>query len=72
LVANIGLGQVQKEGFREPPILTSGADLSVLLPLLDETTTRYGAADVVERLCSGIVDPTAGEGAHWTGQTATR
>lgn len=57
LVANIGLGQAHKDGYHEPPILTSGADLSVLLPLIGERSTQYRAADVVERLCAGVAAP---------------
>ena len=51
LVANIGLGQIRPGSYREPPILTSGEDLSVLAPYLRVDRTHYSAADVVHRLC---------------------
>jgi nitronate monooxygenase len=51
LVSNLGLGQVQKDGAHEPPIFTSGEDLSVVLPFLTESSTSYSAVDVVNRLC---------------------
>ena len=54
LVANIGLGQVQDGGYCEPPVFTSGADLSVLLPFLSATDTRYCAGDVIRALCVGL------------------
>ncbi len=54
LVTNIGLGQIRQDGYREPPILTSGVDLSVLLPYLGRYRTDYSAADVVRRLCNGL------------------
>lgn len=53
LVAAIGLGQRSLDGYQEPPILTSGADLSVLQPYLAETTS-YSAADVIARLCPAV------------------
>ena len=54
LVANIGLGQIHAGGYREPPVLTSGEDLSVLAPFLFASGTDYGAADVVRHLCGGL------------------
>lgn len=58
LVANIGLAQV-RDGDLEPPILTSGDDLSVLLPFLAGGRAGYRARDVVAHLCSR--PSTAGE-----------
>lgn len=49
LVSNIGLGQV-RDGEVEPPILTSGSDLSVLQPFLAAAHTTYTAADVIAHL----------------------
>jgi len=54
LVSNIGLGQIRPGNYREPPILTSGEDLSVLLPYLAVHRTNYSAAVVVDRLCDGL------------------
>lgn len=53
LVANIGLGQV-RDGAGEPPILTSGEELSVLRPFLANDGSDYGAADVVTDLLQGL------------------
>ena len=54
LVSNLGLGQIRQDGYQEPPILTSGDDLSVLLPYMVGDRTDYSAADVVHRLCDGL------------------
>ncbi|WP_088979186.1 nitronate monooxygenase [Micromonospora coxensis] len=49
LVAAVGLGQRRPDGYREPPLLTLGQDLSFLAPLMGERDD-YGAADVVDYL----------------------
>ena len=59
-VVNLGLGQVREGGYHEPPILTSGEDLSVVRPYLRAGGGGYDAADVVHRLCAGIPDPLEG------------
>ena len=59
LVSNIGLGQVQEGGYQEPPVFTSGADLSVLLPFLSAGETRYGADDVIRSLTAGRAEAAA-------------
>ncbi len=51
LVANLGMGQIRKGGYEEPPILTSGDDLSVIEALLAGGTTSYSAADVIHLRC---------------------
>ncbi|MEV4481348.1 nitronate monooxygenase [Micromonospora coxensis] len=49
LVAAVGLGQRRPDGYREPPLLTLGQDLSFLAPLMGGRDD-YGAADVVDYL----------------------
>ncbi|MGB2571021.1 nitronate monooxygenase [Micromonospora citrea] len=49
LVAAVGLGQRRPDGYREPPLLTLGQDLSFLPPLMGGRDD-YDAADVVEYL----------------------
>jgi hypothetical protein len=46
------MGQIRKGGYEEPPILTSGDDLSVIEALLADGTTSYRAADVIHLLLS--------------------
>jgi len=43
LLATVGLAQHRPDGYREPPLLTLGQDLSFLADLPDD----YGAADVI-------------------------
>lgn len=49
LLAVIGYPQVRRDGFVEPPILTSGDDLPAIGRFL-EGRTRYTAADVIDHL----------------------
>lgn len=55
LVSNIGLPQVRRGGYREPPILTSGEHVEVLRPFIGAAGVDYSAADVVRRLCPSAV-----------------
>ena len=50
LLATIGVGQIRREGRAEAPVLTSGADLSVVVELLAAKGGSYGARDVLEYL----------------------
>lgn len=50
LLANIGLGQRQPEGFEEPPLITAGDDLSCVRKLISSESLDYRARDVVEML----------------------
>lgn len=50
LLANIGLGQIRREGASEAPLLTSGADTRVVAELLSRTGSSYSARDVLEHL----------------------
>ena len=58
LMANIGHGQVRKDGVIEPPILTAGDDLKALGRFLGDRE-RYSAADVIEYLLGGMREATA-------------
>jgi nitronate monooxygenase len=53
LMATCGLGQVRSNGYREPPIVTSG-DLLNDIRLLAGDRTSYSARDVVEYLAPGL------------------
>lgn len=60
LVATIGMGQIRKDGYEEPPIVTSGDDLLLIGALLANGATSYSAADVIQLLCGDVVTPAAG------------
>jgi NAD(P)H-dependent flavin oxidoreductase YrpB (nitropropane dioxygenase family) len=50
LMANIGLGQVRKDGYEEPPLLTAGDDLGCIMPHIAGGNLEYHAKDVIELL----------------------
>jgi nitronate monooxygenase len=50
LLATIGLGQIQPDGYEEPPLLTAGDDLTALGRFLPADSEVYTAADVVKNL----------------------
>ncbi len=52
LMSNVGLAQSRKEGYDEPPLLTSGDDLMAIGAFLGGRT-RYCAGDVLEYLLTG-------------------
>ncbi len=54
LMANIGHGQVRKDGVVEPPLVTTGDDLNTIAQFLAPGQDSYGAADVVRSLLSGL------------------
>jgi hypothetical protein len=51
-MANIGLSQIRKDGFVEPPLVTVGDDLNTVAQFLAPGRQTYTAADVVESLLS--------------------
>ncbi|MDP8244345.1 MAG: nitronate monooxygenase [Candidatus Hinthialibacter antarcticus] len=51
LFANIGQSQVQRTGYVEKPLLTSGKDLSVIKQFIKDGETSYSAVDVIRALC---------------------
>lgn len=56
LLANIGLGQLRKDGAYEKPLITSGAELGVLAAILRPGEACYSARDVIDYL---LCRPTA-------------
>ena len=54
LMSNIGLGQVQKDGTHERPLVTSGDDLAVVKTLMDLHGRSYSALQVIDYLLSGV------------------
>jgi nitronate monooxygenase len=53
LMAAIGLGQVQRDGEMERPLVTSGDDVAAVARFLPEGQDGYTAANVIEHLLSG-------------------
>jgi nitronate monooxygenase len=56
LMAGIGLGQEQKNGYKEKPLVTSGDDLGRVASLLKGNKLSYSAADVIQYLL-GVFPP---------------
>jgi nitronate monooxygenase len=46
----VGLGQVQREGAREPTLITSGNDVADVARFLPSGADSYKAADVIRHL----------------------
>lgn len=63
LIANIGLGQIRRNGETEAPLLTSGADTTVVAELLSLKGRSYTASDVLEHLLGRTVSNASGAGA---------
>ncbi|MFN8581093.1 MAG: nitronate monooxygenase [Gemmatimonadaceae bacterium] len=62
LLANLGHGQRREDGGDEPPLITSGSELTNLRELLAGRTS-YSAADVIEWITNGVPsEVTAAEG----------
>lgn len=58
LFANIGLGQIRKDGVLELPLVTSGDQVRNILKFLPTPeAVSYSAQDVLSRLLSGVVVP---------------
>ncbi|HHC08771.1 MAG TPA: nitronate monooxygenase [Actinobacteria bacterium] len=55
LLANIELGQVRRDGYREGPLVTSGDDVANVARFLREGETTYTAADVVAYLMADVL-----------------
>ena len=52
LMANIGLGQTQRDGYVEPALVTSGDDVAGVARFLPPGADSYRAADVLDYLLS--------------------
>ncbi|MGI9647920.1 MAG: nitronate monooxygenase [Acidimicrobiia bacterium] len=50
LMTNVGLGQTQREGYVEPPLVTSGDDVAHVARFLRPGADTYRAADVLDYL----------------------
>jgi len=55
LLANIGLGQTQREGSVEPNLVTSGDDVADVARFLPEGASTYHARDVIAYLLGGAL-----------------
>ena len=55
LMANIGLGQIKRDGTPEPILVTSGDDAVDVARFLPEGGSSYRAQDVIDYLLGGIV-----------------
>lgn len=55
LMTNIGLGQVQRDGSEEPPLLTAGDDVAAVARFLPPGATSYSAGDVIDYLLGAPV-----------------
>lgn len=55
LMSDIGLGQNQKSGYVEKPLVTSGDDLNRIAKFLKNTKLSYRAVDVVQYLLGTVV-----------------
>jgi nitronate monooxygenase len=54
LMANVGLGQIKRDGSREPVLVTSGDDVADVARLLVGGRSSYSAKDVVTYLLGGV------------------
>jgi nitronate monooxygenase len=54
LMANIGLGQVQKNGEIEKPLITSGDDVETVARFLKPGAPTYSAQDVIDYLLADV------------------
>ena len=54
LMANIDLGQVQRGGEAELPLITSGDDVANVARFLKRGSSSYTAADVIDYLLAGV------------------
>ncbi len=59
LMANIGLGQVQRDGEHERALVTSGDDVVNVARFLKPGASSYGALDVLEYLLQDVDQPVA-------------
>lgn len=57
MVANIGLPQVRKDGYVEPPLITSGNDILQIADYVKEGELSYSAQDVIRHLLSEVEKP---------------
>jgi len=54
LMADVGLGQIKRDGSLEPALVTSGDDVEDVARFLPEGASTYRARDVIDHLLAGI------------------
>ncbi len=54
LMADVGLGQIKRDGTVEPTLVTSGDDIAEVARFLPEGASSYRAKDVIDYLLDGI------------------
>ena len=52
LVATAGFAQLRKNGYIEPPLVTSGDDINTIKKIINSGSTNYSAGDVLKYLLS--------------------
>jgi NAD(P)H-dependent flavin oxidoreductase YrpB (nitropropane dioxygenase family) len=57
LMVNVGLGQIHRDGYVEPPLVTSGDDVESVARFLPPGATTYRAADVLDYLLPERLEP---------------
>jgi nitronate monooxygenase len=57
LMVNVGLGQIHRDGYVEPPLVTSGDDVENVARFLPPGAATYRAADVLDYLLPERLDP---------------
>ena len=55
LMANIGLGQIRRDGSVEPILVTSGDDVAEVARFLPDGASSYRAKDVIDYLLGGVL-----------------
>ncbi len=53
LMSTVGYGQVQKDGYEEPPLVTAGKELADIARFITPGQTSYSAEDVLRVLLAG-------------------
>jgi nitronate monooxygenase len=57
LMVNVGLGQIHRDGYVEPPLVTSGDDVENVARFLPPGAETYRAADVLDYLLPERLEP---------------
>jgi len=57
LMVNVGLGQIHRDGYVEPPLVTSGDDVENVARFLPPGAATYSAADVLDYLLPERLEP---------------
>lgn len=57
LFGTIGLGQIRKDGYEEPPLITAGDEIATVARFLPEGQLSYSAKHVVDLILSKLREP---------------